>query len=449
MAATSDDLLAFAARYGNKVLQEQVKMKAPLWEALEKVKMTGAVGIVNPIVAGQSSAKFIGDGAARSSGSSNTPVQGLIQPAFVDAPLVLNNGALMVLTGREDSANYLDSQLKSAGATLAQVIGSSMYAPAGLLGTIASVTQTFTTGTGKITVTSPAGFKEGMSITLKDVSANRAFVVRVAAVELTATGLGATITLVNDVPGVAVAASGTNAGDPNNSNAALTTAFPVAAGPTADEIYQRGSLINEGLLANATAASLGPVSLSVLAGSGEVYGISQAQCADIGFVGNTFTATNVDASQEAFLLRMKRVAQKSGDMPDLICVSPITAGILGFSAITPASAGGLTDAGQSRRSVDGKLDKYGRDIISDSGVSLGGKRVLEDVNLVDDTAYLVNKEFTKVALWQDVQAEKQGGDTLLVKQDAFSKVAFFNAAFNLMCTKRSTLAKMSGLAVEL
>jgi hypothetical protein len=438
MAATSDDLLAFAARSGNKVLQEQVKLKAPVWEALEKVKMTGAVGIVNPIVAGQSSAKFIGDGAARSSGSSNTPVQGVIHPAFVDAPLVLNNGALMVLTGREDSANYLDSQLKSAGATLAQVIGSSIYAPAGQITSISAVVSQFAgaPATATVTVPSPAGLKEGMSVTLVDDSADRAFIVRVAAVELDAASLGANVTLVNDVPGVA--------GTGNNTNAALI-AITFAAG---DDIFQRGTLTNEGVNAAAAAASLGPVSLSDLAGTGAVYGISQAQCTDIGFVGNTFTSVG-DASQEAFLLRMKRVAMKSGDMPDLICVSPITAGVLGFSAITPATAGGLTDAGQSRRAVDGKLDKYGRDIISDSGVSLGGKRVLEDVNLADDTAYLVNKEFTKVALWQDVQAEKQGGDTLLVKQDAFSKVAFFNAAFNLMCTKRSTLAKLSGITVTL
>ena len=443
MATRSDELLAFAARYGNKVLQEQVKMKAPLWDALEKVKMSGAVGIVNPIVAGTQSAKFIQDGATRSSGTSNTPVQGVIKPAFVDAPLVLNNGALMVLNGREDSANYLDTQLKSAGATLAQVIGSSMYAPAGLIASISSATAQFLpAGDGSdgyeatVVVPSPAGFKEGMSVTLVDDTADRAFVVLVKGVSLSATDLTASIVLKNNVVGIA--------GTGNNTDAALE-AITFASG---DDIFQRGSVTNEGVNAASAAASLGPVSLSDLAGAGSIYDISAADCVALGFTGNDFT-TAVDASQEAFLLRMKRVHQRSGDQPDLICVSPVVAAVLGFSAITPATAGGLTGAGESRRSVDGKLDKYGRDIMSESGVALGGKRVLEDVNLDDTTAYLVNREFTKIALWQDIQAEKQGSDTLLVKQDAFAKVAFFNAAYNIMCTKRSSLARMSGLTVTL
>lgn len=435
MATTSAQLLEFAARYGNKVLQEQVKMKAPLWDALEKVKMSGAVGIVNPIVAGQQSAKFITDGGTRSTGTSNTPVQGIVQPAFVDAPLVLNNGALMVLNGREDSANYLDTQLKSAGATLAQMIGSSMYATAGELATV----DGYSGNAGfegsplscTITVDSPAGFKEGMSVVYFDASATRAYTLLVSNVALSATTLGASVTLTDNVAGV-------------TNDAGLDLVVPA----TGDKIFQRGSFGVEDGSAAASASSLGPVSLSDLAGSGAIYGITAPNCASIGFIGNDFT-TAVDASQEAFLLRMKRVHQKSGDQPDLICVSPIVAAVLGFSAITPATAGGLADAGQSRRAVDGKLDKYGRDILSDSGIALGGKRVLEDVNLDDTTAYLITREFTKIALWQDIQAEKQGGDTLLVQQTAFAKIAFFNAAFNVMCTKRSSLARMSGLTVTL
>jgi hypothetical protein len=270
-----------------------------------------------------------------------------------------------------------------------------------------------------------------MSLVYFDASATKAYTLRVSNVALSATTLGASVTLVSDVAGV-------------TNNASLDPVVPAAG----DQIFQRGSFDVEDGSGTCTASGLGPVSLSTLSGGGSVYGISQGNCESIGFIGNAFTSVG-DASQEAFLLRMKRVHQKSGDMPDLICVSPMVAAVLGFSAITPATAGGLTGAGESRRAVDGKLDKYGRDIMSDSGIALGGKRVLEDVNLNDETAYLINREFCKIALWQDIAAEKQGGDTLLVQQTAFAKVAFFNAAFNVMATKRSAIGKLSGLTVTL
>jgi hypothetical protein len=376
----------------------------------------------------------------------------VVAPVFLDAPLVLNKGVLMTLSGRDDSANYLDGQLKSAGDTLAQVIGTSIYGSTtgtgtdgtggdGYIGSITAITSQFSSGTGVFTVGSPAGLKEGMSITLINQALSRAFILRVAGVTLSAADFSASITLVNDVVGVA--ATG------NNTNAALA-AITFAIG---DDLAPRGMYTNEGVasntvLATATDGGGGPVNLSVLSGSGTVYGISAANCLATGFVGNAWTGVG-EATQEAFLLRMKRVHQKSGDMPDLVCVGPMTSAILGFSALTPATAGGLgTDiVGQTRRSVDGKLDKYGRDAISGSGVSLGGKEVLEDVNLGDASAFILSRQYTKLGVWQDIEAEKQGGDTLLVQQTAFAKVAFFNAAFNVMCTKRSSVGKLSGLAV--
>lgn len=436
MAATVvSEILAFAAREGNKVLQTQVRMKAPLWDKLEHVPMGGQVGVINVIAAGQQSAKFITDGGTRSSGTSNTPVQGQVSPAFADAPLLLNNGVLMTLRGLDDSANYMDGQLRSAGDTLAQMIGTSFYASAGEIAEI----DGYAGDAGfegsplscVVTVPSPAGLKEGMSVVFSDTSASKAYTLRVAGVTLSATTLGASVTLTDDVAGV-------------TNDASLDLIVPVSG----DKIFQRGSFVIEDGSATAVASGLSPTNLTDLAGSGAIYGISAPNCAATGFVGQTWTSVG-DASQEAFLLRMKRVHQKSGEMPDLVCVGPITSAVLGFSALTAASAGGLGSAvGQTRRMVDGKLDKYGRGISSESGVSLGGKEVLEDVNLGDTSAFLLSKQFTKVGVWQDIEADKQGGDTLLVKQDAFAKVAFFSAAYNLMCSKRSTVGKISGLTTD-
>jgi hypothetical protein len=453
MATTVDQVLAFAARYGNKVLQAQVQMKAPLWDKLEHVPMSGQVGIINAITAGQQSAKFILDGGTRSSGTSNTPVQGTVRSVFIDCPLVLNKGVLMTLNGKADSANYLDGQLKSSGDTLAQMIGTNLYGSNtsdgsdGYVGSVTAVVSAFSSGVATFTVRSPAGFKEGMAITYVNSAAQRAFILRISGVALSVSDFTANVTVTNDIVGIAETG--------NNTNAALAL-LTSAAG---DDLCSRGSVTNEGIntastslspsVASAAAATL-PVSLSLLAGSASVYGISAGDCLSTGFIGSTWTSAG-DPTQESFLLRMKRIHQKSGDMPDLVCVGPMTAAVLGFSALTPATAGGLGSGdivGQSRRTVDGKLDKYGREISSGSGVSLGGKEVMEDVNLGDADAFLVSKQYCKIGVWQDIEAEKQGGDTLLIKQDAFAKIAFFNAAFNLMCTKRSSVGKMTGITVS-
>lgn len=455
-APTSTDLLKFAARFGNEILQTQAGLGAPLWKKLDHEKATGALGVVNPIAPALENGGFIADGGTYKEGTSNKPIRGTIEPRYINVPLTLNDGALMVLTGRDDSAKYLDSQLSAAGETAAQIIGSGCYAESGAIlanpSTIdAPLTQMLvktgiSSGSMTVELRSIAGMKEGMSVVLFDASANRAFVVRVASVSFgtSATGMndrnGVTVVLVNDVAGVA--------GVGNNTDAAILTAFPTdldATGVASDGIYQRGVLANEGVAANAFDQAavdlLRPTSLADVSGTGELHGIPAAQETIVGWKGHRFSGVG-DPTQEAFLLRIGKVQSKSKTRPDLIVVSPMVSQILGFGGLTAAaSAGGISSVGAGAQKQVAKLDKYGREIFDD-GVTVGQTEVMSDMNLQDDTAYLLSKKHCKFLVWKDIEAKKQGGDTLLVSQTKAASVAFFQAAYNMMVDKRSAHARL-------
>lgn len=454
-APIASQLLQFAARYGNDILQTQAGLGAPLWKKLEHEKATGALGVVNPISPSLENGGFMADGGTRRQGTSNKPVRGTIEPRFIDVPLTLNNGALMVLTGRDDSAKYMESQLAAAGETAAQIIGSSCYAESGaILANPASPTAASTQmlvasaisgGVMTVHLRSIAGIKEGMSVTLFDKSALRAFVVRVASVVFGTTSgpfpmadaNGVTVVLANDVAGIA--------GVGNNTDAAILTAFPVAASTTGiaeDGIYQRGVLSEEGVAANAVVDdSIRATSLADVTGTGLLHAISASDENIVGWKGNRFSGVG-DPTQEAFLLRLGKVQSKSKTRPDLVVVSPMVSQILGFGGLTAAaSAGGISNVGAGALKSVPKLDKYGREIFDD-GVTLGLTEVMSDMNLQDDTAYLISKKHAKFLVWKDIEAQKQGGDTLLVSQTSFATVAFFQAAYNLMVDKRSAHARL-------
>jgi hypothetical protein len=433
----ASQLLDFAARYGNKVLQEQVSLQAPTWKVLKKEKMTGQVGIVNVIDSAQPSVSFLGDGAPRPPGSGRTPIQGQVAPRFLHAALQLNNGALATLNGKADSANYLDGELKSLGGSLAQQIGTSLFAPSGSMGAIVSVSSQFTgsPSTAVIVVDNSAGYKVGMPIVIVrphgTPASVRAFVVRIAGVQLSGTDQNATLTLVDDV-----AINGTK-------NAASGATF--AAG---DEIFQRGLHTNESIAAQPIAITENrPVSLDDLSGSAAVYGISNPN-----FVGQRFASIGAP-THEAFIMRMRRMKQQSGIAPNLVIVNDMTAGVLGFGALTQAAAVGAFaptgGIGHTRKMVDGKLDKYGAQGVSESGVSIGGVRTLSDSNLRESTAFMVNTDHVKVALWQDIEPEKQGGDVALVDQASYGKKVFYSCIYNLYCNQRSTVGRLAGLTEDL
>lgn len=439
----ASDLVEFAARFGNKVLQEQVKLRAPIWSALEHIPMSGQVGIVNPIVAAQSSSTFVADGGDRPVGNARTPVQGIMSPAFVTASLKLNNGTLAVLSGKQDSANYLDGELKSCAGTMAKQIGQGILGAAGLICSITAIVEQFgasVAGRAIFTVDSAAGLAIGLPITLNDVSASRSYIVRVGAIELSGADATANVTLINDVE-----LSSTQS---NNTNAVLAAVVFAAN----DTLNQRGSFTNEGINSASAASSLGCVSLSDLSGSGAVYSLSSTDIANTGFRGQQFTSVGTP-TQEAFIMRMMRMRQLSGEGSDLIVVNPMTAGVLGFGALTQAAAVGAFaptgGIGQTRRMVDGKLDKYGAGIMGENGVSIGGVKTVSDENLAEGTAYILNTEYTKIGKWQDIEAEKEGSDVVLVNRDKFAKEVFYGAIFNVYCNKRSTVGRLTGLTTDL
>jgi hypothetical protein len=435
MSATASDLIAFAARYGNKIIQEQVALKCPLWSELDHIPGQGQAGIVNIDLPAQVSGGFVQDGAARNAGVSTTPVQGYVKPSFLQVPLKLNNGALMTLSGKDDSANYLDAQLKKAGNTAAKLIGQGLFSDAGKICDI-TTGASFSGGRASIVVPSAAGLATGMPVTLRDDSATRAFILRVGAITLSATDATATVELIADV---------TVRSD--QSNNVTVSGITITS---SDDLYAVGFLTNEGVDAACAASNTDMVTLDVLSGTGSVYGISANDCSANGFAGQTFTSVG-DPTQEALIARANRIYNMCGDKPDLVVVNPLTASVLGFAGITAKAGLGAgfssTDVGNSRKMIDANFDKYGKGIV-EGEVRIGGMKVLSDQNCRESEAYLLNKDYLKVMKWQDIQPEKQGGESIFVDQGNFAKVAFFSAAFNLYCNKRSTIGKLEGLTSD-
>ena len=437
MSAKASDLAQFAGRYGNKVLQAQVELKAPLWKELEHLPMEGEIGVVNPIQAGQSTASFIADLGTRPAGNSRKPVRGTIEPIYVNAPLKLAHGALIQNKGTAESANYLDGELKSAGSTLAHLIDSSLFAPAGLLATITSVTENFgsgTAGVATVVVDTKAGLEPGVSVTLLDGYGTKAFVVRVGRITASSTNGSATVTLHNDVDFV------TSTEATQNSDANIDSGLVANA-----TLYQRGMLTNEAVNAAPAASGLGPMSLDTLSGSGSVYGISAADQNSVGFHGQTFSSVG-DPNQLKIAIRLQQAAQISKDKPDLFICNPMTATAMGVTAVADAVGAPISGGGIGRKVLGSDMD-----ILGDAawGIpKIAGAKVLQDSNLRADSAFAINRDFVKIAKWHDIEAEEDDGGKMHTSQSFLGKVIFFGAMYNLYCNKRNSVVKLGGLTTD-
>jgi hypothetical protein len=446
---TAADIVAFAAREGNKMIEAQVNMKARLFAALDKQQMKGKRSVINVIDGGLSSTSQVLDYGALPAEAANVPAQGFVDAVGYVSRLGLGRIALETLAGVDDSADLLDLQLQIAADDMARQVGRAVYGSklqspsvagtvtqAGGAGTQVEVKANFTGGL--------SDFREGEAYHLEP-NATHNFLVRCVnvsfvsdnAVEVTFVAGPGSVTYPETVPGF-------DSGAYANALLAETTATL----STGVEFFLRGSrVVGDATNGNVSVAASGASAVSlqdITDTSSTLHGLPANSR---GWTGITF-AVGGSPTPEVFLGKSKLLQARSGVAPTHLVLSPLASAAYGAAQLTSGQIGfGSTAESQPRRSVDGKLDKYGKDADMESGLAMFGRPVLIDDNCPVQTAYLVNKDYLKVGEWKKISAEDEGGSPLLLSRSTFSKEVQFSCIYNLVCRKRNAHAALTGITV--
>lgn len=453
---TASDIVAFAAREGNKMIEAQVNMKARLFAALDKMPMKGKRAIINVVDGGLSSTTQVLDFGALPSEAANVPAQGFVDAVGYVSRLGLGRIALETLAGVDDSADLLDLQLQIAADDMARQIGRAVYgselaAPSAGTGV---VTQAGGSGTVTTMVVNFTGglsdFREGEAYLYESalaaaVSAGNAFPVLCTNVAFVSDNV-VQVTFICGPGGVPGFEAGALANELVGSNG---TAGNIR---TTDKFYLRGyrkepaAGSTNGVVAGGRGVSnSGLVSLQdITSTSSTLHGLPANSR---GWTGVTFSTVG-SPTPELFLGKSKLLQARAGVAPTHLVLGNLASAAYGAAQITAGQMGfGSSALTQPRRSVDGKLDRYGKDGDLESGLSMFGRPVLVDDNCPATDAYLINKDYVKVGEWKKLSAEDEGGSPLLLSRSTFSKEVQFSCIYNLVCRKRNAHARLSGVTV--
>lgn len=460
---SASDVVAFAAREGNKMIEAQVNLKAKTFAALDKMPMKGRRAVINVVNGGLPSTSQVVDFGALPSEAANVPAQGFVDAVGYVSRLGLGRIALETLAGVDDSADLLDLQLQIAADDMARQIGRAVFGQQLAAPTVAGSTVTQAGGAGTV-VEIVAQFTGGLSdwregeaydyetdFTAGPPAGNQLnFKVLCTNVEIVSDNV-VEVTMIVGPGGVPGFASGTYA------DALMASPAGLAGTLQADDaFFLRGSRVNGDALtgvppttsglcesSNASAVDLTVITSPTLA----LHGLSAGQN---GWTGITFSGVGVP-TPELFMGRSRILQARGGVAPTHLVLSGLASVNYAASQIANASLGGsfagTSVAGQTqpRRSVDGKLDKYGKDGDSESGLVMFGRPVVIDDNCPTTAAFLINKDYLKVGEWKKLSAEDEGGSPLLLSRTTFSKEVQFSAIYNLVCRKRNAHAQLAGV----
>jgi hypothetical protein len=445
---TAADIVAFAAREGNKMIEAQVNMKARLFAALDKQQMKGKRSVINVIDGGLSSTAQVLDYGALPAEAANVPAQGFVDAVGYVSRLGLGRIALETLAGVDDSADLLDLQLQIAADDMARQVGRAVYgsqlqSPSAT----GTVVQSGGAGTQVVITANFAGglsdFREGEAYHLEP-NATHNFLVRCVNVSFVSDNVVQVIFVAG--PG-SVTYPETVPGFDSGAYANALLAETTATLGTGVEFFLRGSRVaGDATNGNVSVAASGAsaVSLQDITGAGSLHGLAANSR---GWNGITF-ATAGSPTPELFLGKSKLLQARSGVAPTHLVLAPLASAAYGAAQLTSGQMGfGSTALTQPRRSVDGKLDKYGKDADMESGLAMFGRPVLIDDNCPATEAYLINKDYVKVGEWKKISAEDEGGSPLLLSRSTFSKEVQFSCIYNLICRKRNAHARLTGVTI--
>lgn len=445
------DVIAFAAREGNKMIEAQVNMKAKLFAALDKTPMKGRRAVINVVNGGLSSTAQVLDFGALPTEAASVPAQGFVDAVGYVSRLGLGRIALETLSGVDDSADLLDLQLQIAADDMARQIGRSVFgstlAPPTALGSaVAGV------GTATMTVVFTGGlsdFREGEAYSYESdiagaVAAGNSFPVLCTNVAITSDNV-VTVTFVCGVGGV-----------PGYTTAALAAVLVGINGTNgiirpADRFFLRGNRKEppagsvDGVVAGGRGASnTGIVDLQLVTSQTDaLHGLNAGAN---GWTGLTFTSVG-SPTAELFMGKSKILQARAGVAPTHLVLGTLASGAYGAAQITNGTGFGLAGNSQPRRTVDGKLDKYGKDGDMESGLAMFGRPVLIDDNCPTTEAFLINKDYLKIGEWKKLSAEDEGGSPLLLSRSTYSKEVQFSCIYNMICRKRNAHARLRDVTV--
>ena len=468
----ASDIVAFAAREGNKMIEAQVNLKAKLFAALDKQAMKGRRSVINVVNGGLASTAQVVDFGALPAEAASVPAQGFVDAVGYVSRLGLGRIALETLAGVDDSADLLDLQLQLAADDMARQIGRAVFgsqltspqlASGGTDGAFTQGSWSAVTG-GVTTVT--IRFTGGLS----DFREGEAYVWEpgglVAASQVAAVVLCTNVAIAadNKVDVTFRAGVGGVPGFDSANYATAVRAAPVGgagAVATTDGFFLRGSRLVSTLSGSALVAIGAPINPLITGNQNS--GASAVSLADItsasaslhglsagvnGWTGLTFTSVGAPTA-EMFMGRSKILQGRSGVAPTHLVLGDLASAAYGAAQISNASqtAFGVTGPFGVRRNVDGKLDRYGKDGDMESGLAFFGRPVVIDSNCPATEAYMINKDYLKVGEWKKLSAEDEGGSPLLLSRSTYSKEVQFSCIYNLVCRKRNAHARLTGVLI--
>jgi len=448
------DVVAFAAREGNKMIEAQVNMKAKLFAALDKTPMKGRRAVINVVNGGLSSTAQVLDFGALPTEAATVPAQGFVDAVGYVSRLGLGRIALETLSGVDDSADLLDLQLQIAADDMARQIGRSVFGSELAAPTVAgsTVTQAIASGVTVMTVVFTGGlsdFREGEAYAYESslaaaVALFNSFMVLCTNVAITSDNV-VTVTFICGPGGVPGYTAGTLSDQLVGANG---TAGVIR---TADRFFLRGNRLEPaagttvGTQTARGASNLGIVDLQLVTSqSATLHGLPAGAN---GWTGLTFTGVG-SPTAELFMGKSKILQARAGVAPTHLVLGTLASGAYGAAQITNGTGFGLGAAlTQPRRNVDGKLDKYGKDGDMESGLAMFGRPVLIDDNCPTTEAFMINKDYLKIGEWKKLSAEDEGGSPLLLSRSTYSKEVQFSCIYNMIARKRNAHARLTGVTI--
>ncbi len=431
----ASEILSQAARNGNEFLWSQINQKAVLFSELKKTKATGQLGIVNIMAGGQASVTQIADGGDLPAGSTAQQVQGTVAPVSYYASLSLGRQAVNTLAGVEDSVDLVMKQMQSMASDLARQLDRALYGNQLSASTTASgVWALNSDGIAAVSVTFDGGlsdFRVGEAYQWKDVPNGRVydiycedvFPVDVDTVQVSFT---------NEVPGIA------GLGDQEQNDL-----VGLAIG-TDDQFFLRGTFVGGGGAGSAVEINAAPVNLSQITST--TLSLHGLPARSNGWTGNTLSGTG-PAFTERFFTASALVQGISDEEPDLLIINTQVMPAVAAGALTAGTAFGMgtNQVGQSRRNLQGKLDKYGAG--DGSNLAILGKPVLVDPNCPQGDAYFISKDFIDLLEWRKPSPEKDDGGPVLLNRSKFTYDIQYSCIYNMRCVKRNAHIRLAGITL--
>jgi len=425
MALTVDGLKALAARIGNKVLERQTNLSAPLLglKALEEEKVTGRTRIVNVVSSGLSTTGILQDGAqylgAAGNGDGtdgNTPVHLYVSPQSYVGHVRVGVTVADQMVGEDDAFNLVEEQFSQVGDNLAQQLDRALINP--VIG-VATAAQAGAIGSGQFTWTGIAdvrGFRQGQRVDIfEDTSASqglpKASTARQAIASVNTVSLDGTTPCSGNVLFDVI--TNTAYDDTKNLCAAVYGSFSAAA----------GALLAVGL-AQACEFSSGTTPTVIY---GQSISGSEWSGNVLGSYSTSLTPARMRQASDAIKMRSGK---------DLRCVimSPLAATEYQLAM----GAGGASNAGGGTRffAAGDKLDPFQK-----GDLTFGGAPVVIDPNCPSRDIFFIGKDAVKVGMWRKISAFGKDGGAEVSQTNFEYNIKCYGSA-QLVVLKRNAIAQL-------